>query len=171
VDSRSGRRTATTATEPPSPSTEPLAHPNGITTGRPILPSTDLSARQAHRGALPTSRRFSIRTTIVITSLLRDNQRCKRGRLRNRRLERNHGDLRTTPPNKGMKLTKPEHNGASQLIPGVRQTCRRRLDSHGMTATEMTATDHGRRTCWPRIAGHGSRLRNPGDGSLATEVG
>jgi hypothetical protein len=26
------------------------------------------------------------------------------------------------PPNKGMKLTKPEHNGASQLIPGVGRT-------------------------------------------------
>ena len=26
------------------------------------------------------------------------------------------------PPNKGMKLTKPEHNGALQLIPGVGQT-------------------------------------------------
>jgi hypothetical protein len=24
------------------------------------------------------------------------------------------------PPNKGMKLTRPEHIGASQLIPGVR---------------------------------------------------
>ena len=29
----------------------------------------------------------------------------------------------TTTPNKGMKQTKPEHNGASQLIPGVRRTC------------------------------------------------
>jgi hypothetical protein len=26
------------------------------------------------------------------------------------------------PHNKGMKLTKPEHIGALQLIPGVRQT-------------------------------------------------
>jgi hypothetical protein len=26
------------------------------------------------------------------------------------------------PPNKGMRQTKPQHNGASQLIPGVRQT-------------------------------------------------
>jgi hypothetical protein len=28
----------------------------------------------------------------------------------------------TAPPNKGMKLTKPEHNEASQLIPGVPRT-------------------------------------------------
>jgi hypothetical protein len=36
--------------------------------------------------------------------------------------------LRWTPfelelPNKGMKLTKPERNGALQLIPGVVRTC------------------------------------------------
>jgi len=42
------------------------------------------------------------------------------------------------PPNKGMKLTKPEHNGASQLIPGVRRlvdersACRPGVDTaHG----------------------------------------
>ena len=29
----------------------------------------------------------------------------------------------TVRPNKGMKQTKPEHNGASQLIPGVGRTC------------------------------------------------
>jgi hypothetical protein len=29
------------------------------------------------------------------------------------------------PPNKGMKLTRPERIGASQLIPGVRRTQRR----------------------------------------------
>jgi hypothetical protein len=27
------------------------------------------------------------------------------------------------PSNKGMKLTKHERNGASQIIPGVRRTC------------------------------------------------
>ena len=26
------------------------------------------------------------------------------------------------PPNEGMKLTRPEHIGASQLVPGVRRT-------------------------------------------------
>jgi hypothetical protein len=32
-------------------------------------------------------------------------------------------DLETAgPPSKRMKQTKPEHNGASQLIPGVRRT-------------------------------------------------
>jgi hypothetical protein len=30
----------------------------------------------------------------------------------------------TAPSNKGMKLTKPEHIGALQLIPGVRRTSR-----------------------------------------------
>jgi len=30
--------------------------------------------------------------------------------------------LRLVPPNKGMKLTKPEHSGASQLIPSVGRT-------------------------------------------------
>jgi hypothetical protein len=30
--------------------------------------------------------------------------------------------VRAEPPNKGMKLTKPERNGALQLIPGVRRT-------------------------------------------------
>jgi hypothetical protein len=30
--------------------------------------------------------------------------------------------MRSVPPNKGMKLTKPERIGASQLIPGVGPT-------------------------------------------------
>jgi hypothetical protein len=34
----------------------------------------------------------------------------------------------TTPSNKGMKLTKPEHIGALQLIPGVRRTLERMTD-------------------------------------------
>jgi hypothetical protein len=33
--------------------------------------------------------------------------------------------VNTRPPNKGMKQAKPEHNGASQLIPSVRRTNRR----------------------------------------------
>jgi hypothetical protein len=31
-------------------------------------------------------------------------------------------ERRMTPPNKGMKLTRPGEIGALQLIPGVRQT-------------------------------------------------
>jgi hypothetical protein len=30
--------------------------------------------------------------------------------------------MKNEPPNKGMKLTKPERNGALQLIPGVLRT-------------------------------------------------
>ena len=40
----------------------------------------------------------------------------------------NHGH-NSGPPNKGMKLTKPERNGALQLIPGVRRT-RGRVRQH-----------------------------------------
>jgi len=44
--------------------------------------------------------------------------------------------------NKGMKLTKPEHIGASQLIPGVRQTSRRPAQRVGYEAR-----------AWPSVAG------------------
>ena len=47
-------------------------------------------------------------------------------RKRRRTTESSACRMRAAPPNKGMKLTKPERNGALQLIPGVRRTVRER---------------------------------------------
>jgi hypothetical protein len=52
------------------------------------------------------------------------------------------------PSNKGMKLTKPERNGALQLIPGVRPTGLRRQGR--LTDNGLPATDFGLEGCETR---------------------
>ena len=53
----------------------------------------------------------------------------------------------TRTPNKGMKLTKPEHIGALQLIPGVRRTRAGECGEYAeATRLEMTLPDVGYRS-------------------------
>jgi hypothetical protein len=72
---------------------------------------------------------------------------------------------RTELPNKGMKLTKPEHFGASQLIPGVLRAswCQfgkgsratdvlLRTTGHGRQATDAATTRWRRKTATDEAA-------------------
>ena len=71
-----------------------------------VRPDANGEAQQAHVGLSP-KRNFG-HTSVVARSVVQ-RKACRR----------------RTLSNKGMKLTKPERIGASQLIPGVRRTCRR----------------------------------------------
>ena len=76
---------------------------SAFVTASSARPDANGEAEQGHVGLSP-QRNFG-HTSVVARSVVQ----LKTGR-------------RHTLSNKGMKLTKPEHIGASQLIPGVRQT-------------------------------------------------
>jgi hypothetical protein len=76
---------------------------SALLTASSARPDANSEAKQTHVGLSP-QRNFG-QTSVVARSVVQ----LKTGR-------------RHTLSNKGMKLTKPEHIGASQLIPGVRQT-------------------------------------------------